>query len=224
MHSADERLVVASGNQHKVAELRAMLAAQRGLEVVGLRDVSGQGFGDPPEIDETSQTFAGNAVLKADGLAAWLAAGGEAADTWVLADDSGISIDALEGRPGVRSARFAGPAATDAENNQHMVRALQEVGVSESSAHYTCVLALRRVDGREISSGQSHERVGRVILCFEGRWPVKVRSAARGQGGFGYDPHAFLPDGRSVAELSDLQKAQLSHRATALGALISGWP
>ena len=91
------RLIVGSGNQHKVAELRHMLdAAGLELEVLSLRDLSEP----PPVVEETATTFAGNARLKADGFASWLARIGEAPDSWVLADDSGISIDALDGEPG----------------------------------------------------------------------------------------------------------------------------
>lgn len=196
------RLVVASRNKHKIAELRAMLAPT-GLEVLGV-----EGFEGIPEIEETATTFAGNADLKSQGVAAHLLAGGEPASTWVLADDSGVCIDALDGAPGVYSARFAGPQATDADNNRHMSEALAAQGVERSPAHYRCVLSLVTVDG---SRGPFH---------FEGRWDVEIRREAAGQGGFGYDPHAWLPDGRTVAMLDQADKGRLSHRGQALRGLL----
>jgi XTP/dITP diphosphohydrolase len=202
------RVVVASSNPHKVAELRELLeAAISDLEVVGV-----DRFGDPPAIEETADTFAGNATLKAEGIAKWLAARGEDASSWVLADDSGICVDALDGDPGVRSARFAGAAASDAENNAKLVDDLRRRGLDRSAAHYACVLALVRVGG-----GPVHR--------FEGRWDVEVRVQSRGTGGFGYDPHAFIDGGaRTVAELDRAAKAEVSHRGRALRNLVAGWP
>lgn len=209
------RMVVASGNRHKVAELRAMLREAVGdLEVVGMHEL-----GEPPVIEETAPDFRGNAVLKAEGIAAWLRGQGEAGATAVLADDSGISVDALGGAPGVHSARFAGDGATDADNNRRLVEALAANGRAASPAHYTCVLALARVDGRRWP-GEPNEG-GEGPRCFEGRWDVEVRAEARGDGGFGYDPHAWLDGGaRTVAELAPADKAARSHRAHALAALL----
>lgn len=227
------RLVVASGNAHKVAELDRMLrAAAPALEVLGLR-----AFGDPPEVAETADDFAGNARLKAEGFAAWLRSRGEPGDTVVLADDSGVSVDALGGDPGVRSARFAGEQATDEENNDKLVRELRARGLERSAGHYTCVLALTRVDGEPWADAGSSR-------CFEGRWAVELRVLRRGSGGFGYDPHAWLVAGggatglgaggavdqggtpgagaeKTVAELTPDEKAALSHRGTALRALLA---
>lgn len=197
------RVIVASGNAHKVVELRAMIqGVGPGWEVVGLSSFSGA-----PEIAETADTFAGNATLKAEGIAAWLREQGEAGESWVLADDSGLCVDALEGAPGVWSARFAGPGASDADNNRRLVSELAARGLSESAAHYVCVLAWTRVDGRELRR-------------FQGRWDVVVRTTPRGDGGFGYDPHAYLgPGGPSVAELDAATKAAVSHRGAAMRAL-----
>ena len=202
------RLCVASGNRHKVGELAELLeAAVPGLEVVGI-----DAFGDAPAIDETADTFEGNAVLKAEGVARWLAERGVDPTTWVLADDSGICVDALDGAPGVRSARFAGEGSSDADNNLELVEELQRRGLDRSAAHYACVLALVRVGG-----GPVHR--------FDGRWEVEVRVAARGSGGFGYDPHAWIEDGaRTVAELDRPAKAAVSHRGRALRKLVAGWP
>ena len=111
-------IVVASGNAHKVVELRAMLQQSTpGLTVTGMKE-----HGDPPEIEETAPDFAGNAKLKADGIAAWLRGQGVDGATVVLADDSGVCVDALDGHPGVRSARFAGDEADDEANNRKLLQ------------------------------------------------------------------------------------------------------
>lgn len=213
------RLWVASGNPHKVAELRRMLgAAVPGLEVLGLRDGSPQ-WGSAPEIDETADDFAGNARLKAEGIAEWLRTRGEAGDSVVLADDSGVCVDALDGAPGVHSARFAGPRASDADNNARLVSELRARGLPASRGHYRCVLALTRVDGEPWPDPGGRSRL------FEGRWDVELRVERRGTGGFGYDPHAWLlgdPEGgRTVAELSPDEKAACSHRGHAMRALLA---
>lgn len=204
------RLVVASGNAHKVGELRAMLAVVPGLVVLGQREL-----GDPPSIEESAHTFEGNAGLKAEGIAAWLRERGEAGDTVVLADDSGVSVDALDGGPGVRSARFAGEHASDEGNNAKLVAELRARGLERSPGHYTCVLALVRVDGRPWAD------LGGPVRTFEGRWDVELRVDRRGTGGFGYDPHAWLPDGRTVAELPAADKAAQSHRGQATRGLLA---
>lgn len=205
------RLVVASGNAHKVIEIERMLhGGVPTLEVVGLR-----GLGDAPEIDETADDFAGNARLKAEGIATWLRGRGEAGDTVVLADDSGVCVDALDGGPGVRSARFAGERASDADNNAKLVAELGARGLEASAGHYRCVLALTRVDAQPWPEPHG------VSRSFEGRWDVELRVLRRGEGGFGYDPHAWLPGGRTVAELLPDEKAAESHRGQAMRALLA---
>jgi XTP/dITP diphosphohydrolase len=207
------RLVVASGNRHKVVELAAMLQeAPTPVEVRGLAD-----YPDAPSVPETADTFEGNAALKARGIADYLSTLNEPGETVVLADDSGIAVDALEGAPGVYSARFSGEGATDATNNAKLVTSLQALGRTSSPAHYACVLALCRVDGAPIGSS--------AMLYFEGRWHVEARVEARGEGGFGYDPHAWIDDGaRTVAELASDEKAARSHRGAAFRALLASWP
>jgi XTP/dITP diphosphohydrolase len=201
-------LVVASGNVHKVAELAELLQeAVAGLEVVGV-----DRFGDAPAIDETADTFEGNAMLKAQGTAMWLSSQGVDPQAWVLADDSGICVDALGGDPGVRSARYAGDHGNDAHNNRKLVAELQGRGIDRSAAHYECVLALQRVGGGP-------------VYRWSGRWDVEVRVQARGSGGFGYDPHAWIDGGAAtVAELDRRAKAEVSHRGRALRKLVAGWP
>jgi XTP/dITP diphosphohydrolase len=204
---AIERLVVASGNPHKVQEIRAELErVASGVVVLGLDHFEGS-----PEVEESADTFVGNAVIKATATASWLAERGEPGATFVLADDSGICVEALGGAPGVRSARFAGAHATDPQNNGRLVQALQARGLERSPAHYVCVLALVRVDRLALDAGRQD---GAAV--FEGRWDVEVRTQARGTGGFGYDPHAWLDGARTVAELSPPEKAAISHRGVAL--------
>jgi XTP/dITP diphosphohydrolase len=213
--------VLATGNAHKLAELSAMLQdAGVALDVLPPRS-----FGEPPEIVEDGETFTANAEKKARGLAAWLRERGVAGDTLVLADDSGICIDALDGAPGVTSARWAGEPCDDAANNRKLVHELEQRGLDRSPAHYVCVLALVRVDGAPIDARVDGDA---DVACFEGAWDVEVRTAARGDGGFGYDPHAWLEANteggpRTVAELSAGDKAARSHRGAALRALVRWW-
>jgi XTP/dITP diphosphohydrolase len=184
------RLVLATRNAHKVRELGAMLD---GVEVVRLSaDVE-----LPPE---TGATFADNALIKARAAAR---ATGEVA----VADDSGIEAAALDGAPGVRSARFAGEHATDAEN---LARLIDEVP-PDSALAYVCVIAL-------VDPARGVERT------FEGRSTGTMAAEPRGSGGFGYDP-VFVPDdrddGRTMAEITAAEKAAISHRGRAARALLA---
>ncbi len=180
-------VVLATRNAHKVREFAGLL---EGVEIVALPD-------DVVLPPETGATFADNALLKA--RAAAVAAGGPA-----IADDSGIEAAALGGRPGVRSARFAGEDATDAENLDKLLREAP----AGSDLAYVCVIAY--VDGAD-------ERL------FEGRCTGTLAAAPRGTGGFGYDP-AFVPDdvadGRTMAELRPAEKDAISHRGRAARALL----
>jgi len=209
--------VLATGNVHKLAELSAMLVdAGVALDVIAPRS-----FGEPPEIVEDGDTFTANAQKKARGLAAWLRERGVAGETLVLADDSGICIDVLDGAPGVTSARWAGEPCDDLANNRKLASELEARGLDRSPAHYACVLALVRVDGLPIDGLVDGDA---DVVCFEGQWDVEVRTQARGDGGFGYDPHAWIEAGaRTVAELSAGDKAASSHRGAALRALVRWW-
>jgi XTP/dITP diphosphohydrolase len=181
------QLVLATHNPHKAREFARLLP---GVELAPLSE----GVELPPE---TGDSFAANALVKAR---AAVAATGQAA----IADDSGIEAAALGGRPGVRSARFAGPRATDAENLAEL-RAQAPVG---SALRYVCVLAHATPDGDE--------------QTFEGRCEGTLAGAERGSGGFGYDP-VFVPRdevaGRTMAELSEAEKDAISHRGVAARAL-----
>jgi len=207
-------LVIASGNRHKVGELQRAVATEGALEVSPATD-----YGVLPSIEEDRETFAGNATLKALGFAAWLRERGVDRSALVLADDSGLCVDALDGGPGVRSARFAGEDAEDADNNRALVAALEGLGLDASPAHYVCALALARVDGALPGAN------GEGVRIFTGRWHAEVRVAARGTGGFGYDPYVWLDARtRTVAELSPAEKSGRSHRGAAIAQLQSALP
>ena len=189
------KFVLASSNPGKLAELETLLAPS-GLRVVP-QDVLGV---EPPE--ETGLTFIENALIKA--RAACAATGLPA-----LADDSGIVVGALGGAPGVRSARYAGEGATDADNVSRLLESLEGVAVPERGAAFVCVIACLR-----------HARDPRPIVC-EGVWEGRILDAPRGAGGFGYDPVFFVEAlGRSAAELSRAEKNAMSHRGQALAQLL----
>jgi XTP/dITP diphosphohydrolase len=228
------RIVIASNNPHKITELQQMLtraqfASVRKLEVVS---ASALGLGAPPEIEETSTEFVGNAVLKANGIAEWLRSLKAPSDDLVLADDSGICVDALDGAPGVYSARYAqtqpGHGADDDANNAKLVAELGARGLSSSPGKYVCVLAVRHVGVRPFDftmpdAGSVFMRDG--CLCIEGRCRGNVRVERRGTGGFGYDPHFWIDgDARTFAELSPTEKSQRSHRGAAMRMLVDELP
>lgn len=190
-----QRVVLATGNAGKVLELAALFREPR-LELVGLRGLVSDDFA----VDETGATFAENAWLKA--CAACRATGLPA-----LADDSGLEVDALEGRPGVHSARYAGIGASDNENNQKLLRELTLVPPTARSARFRCVLALA------VPEPGGPARFAEASGEVEG----SILRAPRGSGGFGYDC-LFEPvdlRGRSSAELSLEEKNGISHRARA---------
>lgn len=188
------RVVLASGNRGKLRELAAL------LEPLGHELIAQDALGveSPPE---TGDTFIANALIKANhasrvtGLAA-------------LADDSGIEVDALDGRPGVRSARFAGDDATDEQNLAKLLSDMEGVPDERRTARFQCVIVLTR-NSRE-------------PLIAQGTWEGRIATRPRGQHGFGYDP-VFIPAGLTVtsAELDPSDKNTRSHRARALRALVS---
>ena len=217
------RLVLATANPHKVEEMAAMLAAA-GLP---LTVHAARSLGPAPTIVEDQETFLQHATLKARGIARWLAAQGEAGDTLVLADDSGVCIDALDGAPGVDSAVFAGPQADDAANNAHMLAALAALGRDRSPAHYVCLLAITRVDGAALPRLPGAEPSESDLGVFVGRWDGEIRRARAGQGGFGYDPHFWIatPEGeRAAAQMAPDEKHARSHRGQAVRRLLAALP
>ena len=190
-------IYLASGNEHKLVELRVA------LELAGLSCVvhSAHEIGDMPEVDETGDTFEANALLKAEALR-----NQGPGDAFYLADDSGIEIDCLDGRPGVRSARYGGEDCDDKANNDKVLEETSEVPDERRNCRFRCALALVGEDLEETFSG-----------ACEG---ILLRQR-RGTGGFGYDP-LFLPDEspRTFAEISSEEKAKISHRARALTKLV----
>lgn len=222
------RVIIASGNAHKIEEIAAMFAAAAPeLQVVGIKQCAEAKAGEAlPDIEETATTFSGNAALKSMGYASWLRERGAAGDDLVLADDSGICLDALGGEPGVYSARFSGPDATDPKNNAHACARLAELGLEASPAHYACVLSLARVDGQPVhipmpESGEGDMYLEGPSLCIEGHCSGVFRVESRGEGGFGYDPHFWVDEGaRTFAELTPAAKAARSHRGAAMALLM----
>ena len=190
------RVVLATANPGKQREF-ATLLAPRGFELVMQSDLG------IASAEETGHTFEDNALLKARHAAA-------AAGLPALADDSGIEVDALGGRPGVWSARFGGPGASDEGNNARLIAELANVPEAQRTARYRCVLALMR------SSADT-----RPILA-QGSWEGRIGFEPVGNGGFGYDPY-FIPTGLNctAAELSAARKNALSHRGAALRDLIA---
>lgn len=191
-------LIIATGNAHKAVEFAQL------LDGADFEVHSAAVCGGMPEVEETGTTFAANAQLKAKALR-----GAAAADAWVLADDSGLEVDALNGEPGIFSARYAGPEASDAENVTKLLAALSDVPPARRSARFRCALCL--ID----SKGGVHH--------FEGTCEGHISDAPTGSSGFGYDP-VFIPEGydQSFAELGEAVKAQLSHRARAVAAMRRG--
>ena len=189
-----KRLVLASGNPGKLRELKAILA-DAGY------DLHPQSEFGVSEAEETGTTFVENAIIKARHAAAHTGLP-------ALADDSGIEVDALDGAPGVYSARFAGPGADDAANNALLVEKLRDVDDSRRGARYRAVIVLLR-----------HAADPSPLIC-EGSWEGVIRLEPAGRGGFGYDPHFYLPElGCTSAELDAGEKNRLSHRGQALDEL-----
>ena len=191
-------LVIASSNRAKIIEFKELLGGLP-FQIVGVSDV----LAEPPAVSETEDTFEGNAVKKATVVA-------EATVMLTLADDSGLEVDALGGRPGVRSARFAHERATDAENNAALLTALAEVEPDQRQARFRCVLAV--VD--------PFARTASPPIVASGTCDGFIATGPRGGGGFGYDPLFIVPAaGKTMAELSDGEKNAISHRAVAARAL-----
>jgi XTP/dITP diphosphohydrolase len=208
-------LLLASANQGKLRELRAILDGLP-VRLVGLTDA---GLGDPPEVEETGGTFLENALLKARAYAAW---SGLAA----VADDSGLEVDALGGAPGVRSARYAGEGAGDQANLDKLLAALAGVPPERRTARFRCAAALVE-PGRGSGGLKPSPPEGGGEWHAEAAWEGRVLDRPRGSGGFGYDP-VFLPDGWALtsAEVDQATKDAASHRGKAFRALrpaIEAW-
>ncbi len=191
-------IVLATANPGKLREVQAILAP-RGIGVRSARDL-----GFDREIEETGATFAENAQLKASTVA-------RALGIPALADDSGLVVEALEGRPGVYSARYAGPGAGDQENNRKLLQELAGVPPEKRGAAFVCVMACCKPNGG--------------LLMAKGTLRGRIALAPAGSQGFGYDPVFELPElGRTVAQLRPQEKNSLSHRARALANLVGRLP
>lgn len=187
------KLFIATSNPNKVKEMKEILA-DFDLEILSKEDV-----GELPEVKEDKSTFAGNALKKAKVIQ-------QEVGIPTVADDSGLAVDALDGKPGVYSARFAGEDATDQDNNRKLLGLLSGLEDDRRRAHFVCVMAFIDTTGdEEIVEGRCHGEIG-----FE----------PRGNNGFGYDP-LFIPEGykKTFAELDSRIKNKISHRAKALDKL-----
>ena len=189
-----DAIALASRNRGKIEEILAICADWPVRWVTALEDPDSW-----PHVEETGETYLDNALLKAKAVA-------EATALAALSDDSGIEVDALGGAPGMHSARFAGPNASDEENLAKLIEGVSDVPEPDRTARYRCVAALYRADGS--------------VQWAEGTCEGRLITEPRGSGGFGYDP-VFVPHGeaRTMGELSPEEKNRISHRARALRSL-----
>ena len=194
-HLAPQNVVLATGNAGKVSEL-AELLRDFGLTITAQTEL---GVGS---VEETGLTFIENALIKARHAA-------RVTGLPAIADDSGLAVDALQGAPGIYSARYAGETASDTDNLNKLLTAMQDVPDTQRQAAFHCVLVYL-----------THADDPTPIVCY-GRWPGMIAREPSGQGGFGYDPIFYLPEQRkSAAEMSKVEKSALSHRGQALQQLM----
>lgn len=189
------RLVLATANRHKVEEIQPLLAGT-GVALVPVRDLV-----DGWDVEETGETLEDNATLKARAAV-------QATGLPAVADDTGLFVDALDGLPGVRSSRYAGPGCTYADNVRKLLEAMAAVPREARAARFGSVVVLACPDGSERS--------------FEGALHGEIGIEPRGSGGFGYDPVFVLPAGGTLAELPLEEKNRVSHRAAAFE-LLAAW-
>jgi XTP/dITP diphosphohydrolase len=217
-------LLLATRNAHKVAEIRGLLGDP--FQIQTLNDFPGA-----PKIVEDEKTFTGNATKKAVKLAEWIFKNSKFKTqnlklNFVLADDSGLEVDILNGAPGIFSARFAAPDqnenSADADNNAKLLRLLEKIPTEKRTARFRCVIALAEIAPEKIENASpvcfAPELESEIsVKLFNGVCAGKIISEPRGQNGFGYDP-LFVPDGfkKTFAELSDEIKNKISHRAKAV--------
>jgi XTP/dITP diphosphohydrolase len=184
------RLCVATKNSHKLREIRAILSGID-IEIFSAYEFIDEGF----DVEETGSTFEENAKIKADALSAHI-------EGYVIADDSGICVDALNGEPGIFSARFAGEGATDYENNELLLEKMVDVPDEKRLAKFVCAIAL--------------SRDGETEKVFTGECSGMLGREEKGANGFGYDPLFVMHDGRTLAEYTPEEKNRVSHRSRAL--------
>jgi XTP/dITP diphosphohydrolase len=216
-------LLIATRNAHKVAEIKSILGEN--FSCLTLNE-----FPNAPKVIEDAETFSGNATKKAVELAKWLAVADSklkiknSKPDFVLADDSGLEVDALNGAPGVHSARFAAldqnENSPDADNNTKLLRLLKNVPAEKRTARFRCVIALTELIAPKIENSSPvcfADEFENQTQLFDGTCEGKIILESSGQNGFGYDP-LFVPDGfeKTFAELGDDVKNKISHRAKAL--------
>ncbi|MHD0317869.1 XTP/dITP diphosphatase [Fusobacterium sp. THCT1E2] len=182
------KIFLATGNKHKIEEITAIFKNVKNIEILSIKD----GI-EIPEVVEDGDTFEANSAKKALEIAKYTG-------MITIADDSGLCVDALDGAPGVYSARYSGENATDDSNNKKLIKELQ--GKENRKAHFVSVVTLGKPDGRSYS--------------FRGEVPGEIIDEPRGDKGFGYDPHFFVAEyGKTLAEMPDVKNI-ISHRANAL--------
>lgn len=190
------KVLLASGNRGKLREIKQILSGL-GMEVVPQSDF------EVPDADETGLSFVENAILKARHAA-------QLTGLPAIADDSGLEVDALNGAPGIYSARFAGPDASDAQNLQKLLAELKDVPEAERSARFQCLMVF-----------MLHAQDPTPLIC-QGTWEGRILLAPQGENGFGYDPVFYVPgEDCAAAELSPETKNRLSHRGQALAKLLA---
>ncbi len=185
-----KKLVLATNNQHKASEIREFLSSSK-LRILSLQDF--------PELrmpEEDCSTFTGNAIKKAETVSAYTGLP-------AMADDSGLEVDFLGGRPGVRSARYAGEGSSDKENNELLLKELKGIPPEKRGARFKCVIAI-------VIPGTAAKTV-------EGQCRGRIAEAPKGDGGFGYDPlFIYKPSGLTFAQITTIEKSKVSHRGIAL--------
>ncbi len=193
--TAIHKIVLASSNAGKVREINKLFSGC-GIEVVPQSEFN------VPDVPETGTTFVENAIIKARHAA-------ERTGLPAIADDSGIEVDALNARPGVYSARYAGEGASDTDNNNKMLEELSNTPEAERTARYQCLIVFMR------------DHTDPVPIITQGSWEGRILDAPRGEGGFGYDPIFYVPTHDcSGGELELEEKNKISHRAQALNAML----
>lgn len=192
-----QEIIVATKNEGKIREMKAIFS-EKGFQVKSLLD-----YPSIPDIEETGETFAENAKIKASEMATYF-------QKPVIADDSGLIVDALDGAPGVYSARFAGEEKNDEKNNEKLLRELENVEESKRTARFYCAICLAFPDGKS--------------YIFDGSCEGMIAKEPKGENGFGYDPLFYIPQlKKTMAQLSEAEKNQISHRAKAIEKLVQSW-
>ena len=187
----ERKIVIATMNVHKVREIKSLIGDRY--------SVLTQDHFSIPSAPETGKTFEENALIKANNVA-------EKTNLLTLADDSGLEVDLLNGKPGIYSARYAGASATDEDNNQKLIKELKKYKGERMTARFHSVIAI-------VERSKNQQRI------FHGTWEGRIKLDQKGENGFGYDPLFYIDDlGVTAAELSDAQKNKLSHRANAMRA------